>query len=172
MIENFGHNYKRAETYAKLMHKGQLRKYTGEDYVQHPIAVAQIVATVDHTEEMLMAAVLHDVVEDTDATIQEVCNLFGFNVAYLVYHLTDISQPEDGNRATRKAIDRGHNARGNAQAQTIKVADLVHNSASIAQHDYNFWKVYRHEKMDTLDELTLADKTLRNKAYKILRSLW
>ena len=52
-------------------HGEQRRKYTGEPYVLHPVGVSKIVETVSHTPEMIAAALLHDVVEDTDVTFRE-----------------------------------------------------------------------------------------------------
>ena len=56
----------KAIKYATEAHGDQKRKYTGEPYITHPIAVMEIVKTVAHTKEMLAAAVLHDVIEDTN----------------------------------------------------------------------------------------------------------
>lgn len=145
-------------------HGEQKRKYTGEPYVTHPLAVMKIVQEVPHTTEMLIAAVLHDVVEDTPVTIFEIKDRFGPVVADYVNGLTDVSTPEDGNRATRKAMDRSHSAQQGAEVQTIKLADLIHNTASIAEHDPNFYKVYREEKIELLKLLTKGDLTLRWRA--------
>ena len=150
--------------FATAAHGDQRRKYTNDPYINHPIAVAEIVETVPHTPEMIAAALLHDVVEDTDVTIEQVEAKFGYKVAELVGWLTDISRPEDGNRKTRKALDRDHSANAPAEAQTIKLADLIHNTISIAEHDPNFWKVYREEKIELLKVLTKGDKTLMYRA--------
>lgn len=146
--------------FATLAHKDQKRKYTGDPYIVHPIAVSEIVKTVAHTDEMVAAALLHDVVEDTPVTIDEIKTKFGSKVAELVGWLTDISRPEDGNRKTRKTLDRKHSAEAPADAQTIKVADLIHNTDSIERHDPSFWKVYKQEKIALLSVLTKADPTL------------
>ena len=98
--------------------------------------------------------------EDTDVTIEQVEAKFGYKVAELVGWLTDVSKPEDGNRKTRKALDREHSAQAPAEAQTIKVADLIHNTDSIERHDPSFWKIYKQEKIALLDVLTKADQTL------------
>ena len=121
----------KAIQFATKAHEGQTRKYTGEPYIVHPLSVMEIVKTVDHTEEMLMAAVLHDTVEDTDVTLQDIDREFGPVVAQLVEELTDVSKPEDGNRAFRKGLDREHSAQASAQGQTIKIADLLDNTKSI-----------------------------------------
>ena len=150
--------------FATKAHGDQKRKYTNDPYINHPIAVAEIVETVPHTQEMIAAALLHDVVEDTDVTLDQIKDKFGSKVADLVGWLTDISRPEDGNRRTRKALDRAHSSNAPAEAQTIKLADLIHNTISIAEHDPNFWKVYREEKIELLKVLTKGDRSLMNRA--------
>ena len=89
---------KRAAEFATSAHEGQVRKYTGVPYIVHPIEVMEIVKTVDHDDEMLAAALLHDVVEDCGVTIEDIVKEFGSDVASLVSALTDVSKPEDGNR--------------------------------------------------------------------------
>ena len=70
-------------------HKTQFRK-SGEPYVVHPILVAAITAYFSNDEHMVIAALLHDVVEDTDTTIQTVSDMFGSDVALIVDGLTKI----------------------------------------------------------------------------------
>lgn len=84
---------------------GQKRKYTGEDYINHPVAVREIVAWHGGTVEMQIAALLHDVVEDTHVTIEMVREHFGEHVAEMVLALTNIARPEDGNRIQRFIIN-------------------------------------------------------------------
>lgn len=153
-----------AINFAVSAHGEQKRKYTGEPYVTHPLAVMRMVQEVPHTTEMLIAAVLHDVVEDTPVELVEIENKFGPVVATYVDGLTDISRPEDGNRTTRKEMDRKHTAEQPAEVQTIKLADLIHNTASIEQFDPSFYKVYKQEKIELLKILTKGDKTLMWKA--------
>tara|TARA_A100001035_G_scaffold263741_1_gene244499 strand:+ start:661 stop:1161 length:501 start_codon:yes stop_codon:yes gene_type:complete len=150
----------KAIKFATKAHGKQKRKYTGEPYITHPIAVMEIVRTVPHTEEMLVAAVLHDTVEDTPVTLADIKAEFGTKVMKLVEGLTDVSKPEDGNRKTRKAMDRAHTAKQSAEVQTIKLADLIHNTESIGRFDPKFYKVYREEKIRILDILKLGDRSL------------
>ena len=156
----------KAITFATKAHEGQTRKYTGEPYIVHPLAVMETVKTVEHTDEMLMAAVLHDTVEDCDVTLDQIAFHFGHCVADLVEELTDISKPEDGNRAFRKTMDREHSAQASSQGQTIKIADLLDNTKSITEHDEDFAKVYMKEKDQLVQLLVKADKTLLKKAQK------
>jgi (p)ppGpp synthase/HD superfamily hydrolase len=113
----------------------QRRKYTGEPYMAHPREVADIVRTVPHDDAMIAAALLHDTVEDTPVTHEDILELFGEDVAELVRWLTDVSQPNDGNRKARKALDRQHSANAPARAQTVKLADLISNTRSIVAYD-------------------------------------
>jgi len=160
----------RARVFATAAHAAvkQVRKYTFESYIVHPAEVASIVATVPHTDEMLAAAWLHDTVEDTGVTIVDIQAEFGNEVAELVGWLTDVSTPEQGNRAVRKAIDREHTAMAPAAAATVKLADLIANSRSIMAHDPAFAKVYLEEKRMLLEVLTRGDATLMAQARSIV----
>lgn len=160
----------KARQFTALAHEGQKRKYTGEPYVVHPIAVADLVRSVPHTPAMIAAALLHDVVEDTPTTLDEIERVFGFEVAVLVEMLTDVSNPSDGNRAARKAIDREHTAKASPAAKTIKLADLIENSKSIMAHDPAFAKVYLVEKALLLEVLREGDATLWAMAAEIVRN--
>lgn len=156
----------RARMFATAAHAavGQLRKYTFEPYIVHPAEVAQTVAEVGGTPEMIAAAWLHDTVEDTGVTIELVRAEFGSEVSDLVGWLTDVSRPDHGNRAARKAVDRAHTAAAPAAAQTIKLADLIANTRSIVAHDPNFAKTYLEEKRLLLEVLTKGDAGLRARA--------
>lgn len=161
----------KAQVYAMAAHASvkQLRKYTNEPYIVHPAEVARIVASVPgSTPDMVAAAWLHDVIEDTGCTFTDVHMAFGIDIATLVSWLTDVSKPEDGNRATRKAIDRAHSAAAPAEAQTIKLADLISNSRSIVEHDPDFAKTYLEEKRLLLAVMDKGDATLMAEARKYI----
>ena len=160
---------RKAQVYAMAAHAavGQKRKYTGEPYIVHPAEVASIVANVEGaTYDMIAAAWLHDVIEDTGCTFTDVHMAFGIDIATMVNWLTDVSKPGDGNRATRKAIDRAHTAEAPAEVQTIKLADLISNSRSIMAHDPEFARVYLEEKRLLLEVLTKGDRELHAEASK------
>ena len=160
----------RAEQFAVKAHGPQKRKYSGDPYIVHPLEVAKIVQGVPHTNAMVAAAILHDVIEDTEASYDDVAVNFGSVVADLVDELTDVSKPEDGNRAVRKALDRAHLAKASADAQTIKLADVISNSQDIKANDPSFAKVYIEEMKALLEVLTKGDKTLYAKAKEIVYS--
>lgn len=148
---------------------GQKRKYTGEDYIAHPVEVSNIIRVCDYVnDEMHAAALLHDVVEDTGVTLTLIEKEFGKCVATLVEGLTDVSKAEDGNRAKRKEIDRQHTAKQSAACKTIKLADLISNSKSILQYDRDFARVYLKEKKALLEVLKDGDTYLWLQASEIV----
>ena len=72
-----------AYRYAEKAHDGQMRQ-SGEPYITHPIAVAQILVELGMDTETICAGLLHDVVEDTSSTIEEIKKIFGADVALMV----------------------------------------------------------------------------------------
>jgi (p)ppGpp synthase/HD superfamily hydrolase len=158
----------RALLFATKAHEGQVRKYTNEPYINHPIAVSKLVASVTDNQGMIAAALLHDTVEDTEVTLSDITREFGGIISEWVENLTDISKPEDGNRAARKMIDLRHTERSLPPAMTIKLADLIDNTGSIVEHDREFAKIYMNEKRLLLQVLKHGDRTLYAQAKKIL----
>ena len=160
----------KARVFATAAHAavGQLRKYANEPYIVHPFEVAMTVKQVGGTPAMIAAAYLHDTVEDTGVTLEMIEREFGLEIRDMVFYLTDVSRPEMGNRAKRKAIDREHIAKADAKAQTIKLADIISNCSSIVKYDPEFAKVYLEEKRLLLEVLTKGDKILLDRARKIV----
>lgn len=158
-----------AMDYATKKHSGQVRKYTNEPYITHPFAVAGLVASCDVHVDVISAAFLHDILEDTVVNLRQLRGVFGRDVAILVNAVTDVSFPLDGSRAIRKGIDRAHLAMAPADAKTIKLADIIHNTQSIAQYDWEFAKVYMEEKRLSLEVLKEGDKNLFNVASGIIK---
>ena len=156
----------RARAFAIREHRriDHRRKYSKQPYDVHLKAVADLVAGVTDDPEMIAAAWLHDVVEDTPVTFDDVAREFGGAVARLVDELTDVSRPGDGNRAARKAIDRAHLAAASPRAKTIKLADLADNARDICRHDAGFGRVYLAEMEALLGVLGEGHAKLMAKA--------
>ncbi len=150
----------RAREFAATAHKDQVRKYGGESYIVHPVAVSEMVASVTDDPEVIAAALLHDTVEDTSVTLAEIDYHFGARVAAIVSDLTDVSKPSDGNRQTRRAIDREHTSRACPEAKTIKLADVLDNSSDLVERDPKFAAVYLEEKRLLLTILKEGDPKL------------
>lgn len=146
-------NCKFAFDFANVAHSGQVRKYTNEPYIVHPVAVAESVWAYGGSVNQLIAALLHDVVEDTDTTIEQIAYYFGDDVAGLVADLTDVSTADDGNRQARKDLDFQHTKAASDDAKFIKLADLMDNTKSIVEHDKQFAKTYLREKSRLLEVL-------------------
>lgn len=150
-------------------HSGQKRKYTGFPYATHCEQVAAWVALAGGTPAMIAAAWLHDVLEDTGCVPYDISRWCNAEVWRLVEELTDASRPEDGNRAERKRIDRERLAAASPEAQTIKLADLIDNTLSIAVYDPSFARVYLDEKRELLKVLTRGDDWLWVAAFGVLQ---
>ena len=159
----------RAREFATNAHQriGHQRKYSKQPYHVHLEAVAKRVASVIDDPEMIAAAWLHDTVEDTPATLEDIEEYFGASVAELVEELTDVSKPSDGNRAQRKSIDRQHSAQASARSKTVKLADLIDNCKDITRHDERFARVYLVEMGALLKVLGDGDRTLFSEASKL-----
>ncbi len=95
----------KALAYSIEAHKEQFRK-SGEPYIIHPILVAAIVSSITNDHSMAIAALLHDVVEDTPVTVEEVGELFGSDVAHLVEGLTKIDIIRDSELVSSSSNER------------------------------------------------------------------
>jgi (p)ppGpp synthase/HD superfamily hydrolase len=163
----------RAVDFARNAHESinQLRKYSKEPYICHPLAVMEILlehCTSVVTPEMLAAAANHDVVEDTPLSLDDVRQALGDQVADLVFWLTDVSKPADGNRRARKALDNAHTAAAPVAARNIKLADVIHNVKDITEHDPDFARVYIREKHALIDMIGDADPGLLAQAHAVI----
>jgi (p)ppGpp synthase/HD superfamily hydrolase len=111
---------------ARAAHEGQIRNGSGGmPYVEHPKAVASMLAEGDHRDEVLAAALLHDVVEDSETTVEELRELFGDEVAGMVGALTDDESIESYRQ--RKAEHRERVAAAGPEALAIYGADKLAN---------------------------------------------
>jgi (p)ppGpp synthase/HD superfamily hydrolase len=93
--------------FARRVHLGQYRKQTGEQFVEHPIAVARLLSDAGYDGSLIAAAYLHDVVEKTDVNLDEIRERFGPNVAAMIDCLSedpDIEGYSDRKRALRQGI--------------------------------------------------------------------
>jgi (p)ppGpp synthase/HD superfamily hydrolase len=153
--------------FAYEKHKDQKRKYTNEPYINHPINVATIIEDAfSHTPELyiysdklpvrintVIGAWLHDVVEDTNTSFVEIEEKFGIHIRNILYYVTNISKPTDGNRKIRKKIDMIHNFQGPVESIMIKLADIIDNCNGIMKRDPEFGKKYLKEKQHFLSKI-------------------
>lgn len=124
----------RAFNFAKQAHKG-VRRLSGEPYIMHPIAVAQIVcAEIGMGSTSICAALLHDVEEDTDYTYEDIRNLFGEKIANIVEGLTKISGGIFGDRASLQAETFKKlllTMSDDIRVILIKISDRLHNMRTL-----------------------------------------
>ena len=158
--------YDKIKKFATDAHLGQKRKYTNDDYITHPIAVAKLVHARYEDDNMTCAALLHDVLEDTTVTHSELRvflhKVFSVECAEdilsLVVELTDVYTKEafpHYNRKQRKDFEGLRLAYASKRAKQIKKADIEHNSESILEHDPKFAKVFLEEKKHLLKYLAV-----------------
>jgi len=153
----------RAMRFATIAHNGQMRRYTNDPYILHPMMVAARVAQRTMDPHVIAAAVLHDVIEDTPFTAMDIGVAFGERVTRMVVALTDVPSGTLSvtrhllNRAARKAIDRDRIRYAGADVQMIKAYDLMDNLISIKEHDPKFFKVFMKEKELLIEEFTELD---------------
>lgn len=155
-----------AMLFAKGAHTaiGQTRKYTGSPYIEHPAAVVKILEGVASTPTMLAAAWLHDVVEDTHVSLETIAAEFGAEVAALVDALTEPAVSSHVNRAARKGAYRVKMGDASPEAKTIKLADILDNTATIVEHDPKFARTYLSEITNLLRVLSAGDAVLYDRA--------
>ena len=139
LAQNDSERVKKAIEMAKTAHKGQTRK-TGEPYIVHPLAVKKILEEWGMDEDTIIAGVLHDTVEDTPLTLEEIRKEFGESVAFLVDGVTKLSSvrngmrdidtylPETRNNFLRLMIALGDDIR----VLIIKLADRLHNLRTLS----------------------------------------
>ena len=139
----------RALQFAAEKHKHQRRKdVEGSPYINHPIAVAELLSRVGGVQdaEVLAAALLHDTVEDTDATFEEIEREFGAEVRAMVAEVTDDKTlPKE----TRKQLQIEHAAHASVGAKLVKLGDKICNVMDVIDNPPAGWA--RHRRAEYLD---------------------
>jgi len=150
----------KAALFAEEQHRGQVRKYTNEPYIVHPMNIARLVGLHTNDPHVICAALLHDTVEDTNTTHNEIFKLFGIRVHEMVVALTDVGL-EAGNRATRKEINNTRIINSSSDVHLIKIFDIIDNWKTIREYDPNFAIVFRRECRNLIDQLVDLDPHLK-----------
>ncbi|MBG0852035.1 bifunctional (p)ppGpp synthetase/guanosine-3',5'-bis(diphosphate) 3'-pyrophosphohydrolase [Streptomyces spinoverrucosus] len=137
---------RRAYVLAESSHRGQMRK-SGEPYITHPLAVTLILAELGAETTTLTASLLHDTVEDTDVTLDQVREQFGEEVRYLVDGVTKLEKVDYGAAAEPETFRKMLVATGNdVRVMSIKLADRLHNMRTLS--------VMRPEKQARIAKVT------------------
>ena len=156
-----------AMMFAKEAHKNQTRRYTGDPYAIHLAEVAAYASAFGLDEDCVSAAWLHDCIEDQGVSSSVILDRFGSKVAGIVLDLTD--PPSTENRAARKAMARQRLGLASEETQTIKVGDVLSNTASIVLHDPKFARVYLGECLQLVAALDKIPDQIRGLVESSLR---
>lgn len=130
----------KAFTFAKQAHKG-VKRLSGEPYIMHPLAVAQIACQeIGLGSTSICSALLHDVVEDTDYTVEDISNIFGRKIAEIVDGLTKISGGIFGDKASLQAESFKKlllTMSNDIRVILIKISDRLHNMRTLGSQPTN-----------------------------------
>lgn len=163
----------RAINFASAAHKDQVRKGTGEPYIIHPVRVFLIIQEsgfMGYQLETQIAALLHDVIEDTTYSKVDIHAHFGNDVADLVQELTNVYEKSaypDLNRKERKRLEFERIAGISQRAKLIKLADRIDN---LTERGLNggFMRKYLKESRDLLEVLRGTDEFLEERLDKLI----
>lgn len=136
--------------YATVMHQGKVRKLGSIPYILHPLEVAQILATMTDDQDVITAGILHDIVEDTDGTLQEIEKRFGERVALLVSSESENNYPgESRSESWKRRKEESLKVLRNADDQGVRMlwlADKLANIRSLAgnysEHGEKVWESF------------------------------
>ena len=123
--------FDKAVAFATQAHSGTERRGKGYPYIIHPMEAVSIVATITNDPEMLVAALLHDTVEDTPVTIEQIRSEFGDRVADLVAHET-APLPDDAPWRTRKEAQLAQLALAPYDSKVVAMGDKLSNMRTLA----------------------------------------
>jgi len=164
---NYSDKVKRAVDYATEKHNGQFRKGTDIPYISHPVEALEIAASITDDEDVLCAAVLHDVVEDAGVKINDLNEMFGERVASLVGDESEDKRenlPAASTWKIRKEETLSHFLHASKEAQIVALGDKLSNIRAI-HRDY-------HEIGDRLwERFNCKDKSEQGWYYRSLSKL-
>jgi (p)ppGpp synthase/HD superfamily hydrolase len=167
------------KAFADTAHGTQTRKYSQERYINHPIRVMETCRAYTSDVPILAAALLHDVLEDTETNRHEL-NEFLLSVMdpglatithHLVVELTDVYIKSDYpllNRRTRRTKEAERLRDVSPEAQTIKYADVIDNVVDISKHDTDFALTYIRESKQLLQQIDKGNPMLYQRATQLV----
>ena len=166
--------------FADAAHGIQLRKYTPERYIVHPVRVMETCRDFGQRFEVLAAALLHDVIEDTPVTSAQLMEFLltvtnpasAQAIVQMVIDLSDVfikSAYPTLNRRARKNRELERFVKASADAHTVKYADIWDNSIEMAVHDPQFAPRYLSESLAILRKADRGNSALREKAIEAVQ---
>ena len=152
----------RAIVFAVQAHHNTERRGKGFPYIVHPMEAVEIVATITPDQELLAAAALHDTIEDTDVTVEDICREFGDRIAELVFAESDqftegVSEEDSWHDRKQAAIDRL--AAAPHDAKIVAMGDKLSNMRAI-------WRDYRLQGDELWNIFHVKDKASHEWHYR------
>lgn len=143
--------------FALAKHEGQVRRHDGKPYIAHLDGVAAILKEYGYSEpNVTAAALLHDTLEKTDTSLDELIEKFGVVVAELVFWLTDTEQ---GSREARTLQAAWRLSRAPWDAKLIKLADIIDNGTAIIMCNPDFGPTFLEEKRLQLKKMAEVESS-------------
>ncbi|MDC0934880.1 HD domain-containing protein [Pirellulales bacterium] len=162
----------RAARFARDAHAGQQRKYSGLPYIVHPARVAgRTMVHPSADEEMAAAAFLHDVVEDTLCTLDQIESEFGSRVTELVDELTNPATLTDVPRSEQTSRQIEHLVNASRDAKVIKLLDRIDNIRDLSTAPYDFIRLYCQESRALAGAIGDADPELESELLECIDRL-
>lgn len=170
---------KQVDAFAAQAHNGQKRKYAPEQYINHPRRVMCMLEKYTTDEATLAAALLHDVLEDTEITRARL-NEFLFSImdpekasktASLVDELTDVFTKQRypaWNRRKRRQAELKRLEKTSPESQTIKYADIIDNCSQIVEADPDFAGTFLNECFTLLKKTSSGERALYRRALSMV----
>ncbi|TMW51631.1 hypothetical protein DOY81_003281 [Sarcophaga bullata] len=161
--------------FAAYKHRNQRRKNTNQTpYINHPINVATILSTEGHIddESVLMSALLHDTVEDTETTFEEIEKRFGTEVCNIVREVTDDKTLE---KYVRKQLQIDNASNSTYKAKLVKLADKLDNLRDLQNTLPSGWTEERRDEYfiwakKVVDNLCGTNMEIENELYRIFKN--
>ncbi|HEY0742937.1 MAG TPA: HD domain-containing protein [Chryseosolibacter sp.] len=174
-----GEKVEKVKMFADEAHGEQMRKFAKERYIVHPIRVMEIVREYSQEVPLLAASLLHDVLEDTQVTpeqlklfLDSVMNQAESDETFkLVTELTDVftkTNYPNLNRRTRRTREAERLADVSSDAHTVKYADIIDNVLDISKHDTDFALPYMRESKQLLQHMTNGNPALYARALDVV----
>ena len=162
----YSQQIQRAIRFSIEVHAGQTRKGNDIPYITHPLSISLILSQAGASEDVIVAGILHDVVEDSDAELDDVRNEFGDNVAELVKAVTEKDKSLSWESRKRTAL--AHIKDMSHDALLLKSVDVLHNLSELA-HDVEEQGDGVFEKFNVPKEKKLAQQ---QNLVNALESVW
>lgn len=157
-----------AKSFATEKHLGQTRKFNGDAYINHPAAVAKLVKNFGGNADMIAAAWLHDTLEDTNTSIEELKEKFGDKITSLVQELTS---PHGLDKSTKAEYLAKKMSVMSSDALTIKLADRLNNVSDFKTAPQDFVRRYGPETTFMLNYLEDSGRPFISQQEKLIAEI-